>query len=126
MTDNIKESVIQRVLKDLSVELKAYLTINDKKIDRLENHVFRLNTKLEVSELLITAGDIGSLYIHYIFDPTYSKIHWERRTWLKYTNDLAAIEATIENEQLKCQIQDEPPIDDTVIDDQLTKFTKPI
>ena len=117
MTDNIKESVIQSVLKDLSVELKAYLTINDKKIDRSENDICRLNTKLEISELLVTAGDIASLYIHYIFDPAYNQIHWERQTWLNYTNDLAAIEATVEKEQLQCQIQDEAPIDDTVIDD---------
>jgi hypothetical protein len=133
MTDNIDESVVQNVLRDLSVQLKWYLTTNDKRIDRLESDnsrlksdVSRLNTQLEMSELLITAGDIGSLYIHYIFDPAYSKMHRERRTWLNYTNDLAAIEATIEKEQLQCQIEDEPPIDDTVIDDQLAKFSKPI
>ena len=126
MTDNIDESVVQSVLRDLSVQLKGYLTTNDKRIDRLESDVSRLNTKLEMSELLITAGDIGSLYIHYIFDPAYSKMHRERRTWLNYTNDLDAIEATIEKEQLQCQIEDEPPIDDTVIDDQLAKFSKPI
>ena len=85
-------------------------------------HDLKLTTdRAEKKECLFLANDLADLYVHYIFEPTYSEYRGKPQTWSTFTDEIARTEAGIKDDRLRRIIERRPPLGDDEIDAELAK-----
>jgi hypothetical protein len=67
------------------------------------------------------ANDIGDIYIHYIFEPKYTRLKGKPQTWSTFTNEIDRLEDKIRHQRLLSTLKHELSVNVDPAETQLTK-----
>ncbi len=133
---HMKDKDLQAVLTHLIEELKIFIENNDKQIysiklelnqqkraiNEQKQTINRLTMNLDNNEVLYLTNDLGDIYIHYIFEPKYSRLQGKPQTWSMFTDTISQLEEKIHRGQLQRTLDRKPPMNDDEVEAEIAKI----